>query len=418
MLWITGGATVLSIGGVAASGWVRSPAEVAANTDPPTATVITAPVVYKVLRNSVVVRGTFETAQTTSFTPSSVLSPDGRSSGSPILVVSRVLKKLAQKARAGSVIAEVSYRPVFVLHGQVPAVRDLSQGMSGRDVSQLQSALAEVGFSTAGDEPGVFSGATASAVKRFYAKIGYPVPLATGFAGGQESGRPPAGTPEGNVPAAMDKETADNGRKTVAKVMVPMSEVMYVPTFPSVITSIPTQVGGKIPDPLVTLNSRRLRLTAKLDQEQAHSVRPGQRVHVYSEMTGISLDALVGPVGQIVTPRRSGSTESAGGSRAEEEAITPYRPVQIISKQAWPAKLDGENVRVTVTAASTEGPVLAVPQSALSTAADGLTVVTVQEKNGSQRRVAVEAGMSAEGLVEVRPRKGELAEGQQVVIGK
>ncbi|MDR3202960.1 MAG: peptidoglycan-binding protein [Bifidobacteriaceae bacterium] len=54
--------------------------------------------------------------------------------------------------------------------------------MEGRDVAQLQAALDRLGFYS-GDGAGVFDAATKAAVKRLYARVGYPAPATDGGAG-------------------------------------------------------------------------------------------------------------------------------------------------------------------------------------------------------------------------------------------
>ncbi|MFJ9870289.1 hypothetical protein [Streptomyces sp. NPDC101165] len=58
-----------STGGLGASAWVRSPAEAAADTGPPTPTVLTARVVHQRITSATVFRGTFTASGTVSFTP-------------------------------------------------------------------------------------------------------------------------------------------------------------------------------------------------------------------------------------------------------------------------------------------------------------------------------------------------------------
>jgi multidrug efflux pump subunit AcrA (membrane-fusion protein) len=84
------------------------------------------------------------------------------------------------------------------------------------------------------------------------------------------------------------------------------------------------------------------------------------------------------------------------------------------------AALNGENVLVTVETGQTEGPVLTVPVAAVVTTAAGTSSVTVVGAHGRQRRVAVTAGISENGYVQVNPSSpvtsGALAAGDRVVV--
>jgi hypothetical protein len=61
--------------------------------------------------------------------------------------------------------------------------------------------------------------------------------------------------------------------------------------------------------------------------------------------------------------------------------------------------------------------VLSVPVTGLSVGADGTSRVQVQRPGGRSEYVNVEAGLAAQGLVEVRPVGGDLEPGDLVVVG-
>jgi len=64
--------------------------------------------------------------------------------------------------------------------------------------------------------------------------------------------------------------------------------------------------------------------------------------------------------------------------------------------------------------------VLVVPAAALSAVASGDVRVEVEDpdKPGTTRFVVVETGLSADGVVQVTPRDGELKKGDRVVVGQ
>jgi multidrug efflux pump subunit AcrA (membrane-fusion protein) len=92
-------------------------------------------------------------------------------------------------------------------------------------------------------------------------------------------------------------------------------------------------------------------------------------------------------------------------------------PTVIQPSNPLPAQWGGQDVRLTITAAETSGPVLSVPQAAVSAGADGQSYVFVLEAGRERRRVPVTAGVSADGFVEVSPLSDGLVVGDQVVIG-
>ena len=81
--------------------------------------------------------------------------------------------RVGQKVRPGGLLMSVSGRPVFLLHGRIPAYRDLRPGDTGKDVAQLQRALAERGYRTGSDKAGRYGPGTARAVEEFYSHLGF-----------------------------------------------------------------------------------------------------------------------------------------------------------------------------------------------------------------------------------------------------
>jgi hypothetical protein len=157
--------------GLAVVGWVaarqiRSPAQIAANTASPKPSSITVPVVRRTLATQVIVRGTvrYGAPQNVELGTSAV-----KQGGSDI-----VTQPPRRNARigAGEVAMAVDGRPVFVLAGPIPMHRDLHPGVHGPDVSELEQALAGLGFSP-GAVDGRFDGGTAQAVSRFYLSKGW-----------------------------------------------------------------------------------------------------------------------------------------------------------------------------------------------------------------------------------------------------
>jgi hypothetical protein len=90
------------------------------------------------------------------------------------------LPSAGQTIRQGQTIYQVSGTPVVLLYGNVPAYRALSEGMTGSDVTELNTDLVKLGYATAaalGPRPGwdYFSGETAYALGLLQAHLGLTV---------------------------------------------------------------------------------------------------------------------------------------------------------------------------------------------------------------------------------------------------
>jgi hypothetical protein len=426
------GAVVLSGAGIAASTVVKSPAQAAADAGPPERDVLTAPVERRVLKESVIVRGQVKAAQTVTVSASGG-GPEGAKS-----VVTKLPVKAGEKVSAGRVVAEVSGRPVFVLKGALPVYRDLKPGAKGDDVRQLQVALAEMGFGSGADASGEFSGGTQAALSAYYASIGYdPRPVSETGAAQVKSAtkavtRADRSLQDTKSDDAGDATAVDRAREDLATAkeqlvqaqsqagaMLPTSEVVYLGSFPARVESVPVQVGDVVTSKVLTLSSGALAVRGDLSPSQKNLVRTGQKVKILSETTGEELDGMVASVADGTTTSSGDSEASDGeGGAGDDAAVGVTYTMTVKPDTAMPAELAGQDVRLTVEAASSKREVLAVPYSAVSAAADGTTVVTVLGRTGDRRRVEVRTGLSGDGLVQVRPAGGaELAEGDKVIVG-
>ena len=166
---VAGGMAVVVLGATGA-GWfaasrVKSPAQIAAKTAPPEASLITYPVEKRVLSSDLIVRGTVRYSDPISVTLAPSLLRPG------IQLVSSPPKK-GIKLSEGDVALVVSGRPVFAVVGASPGYRDLGPGTSGVDVQQLETMLAQKGFGP-GPVDGVFDADTSSAVAAWYRNAGF-----------------------------------------------------------------------------------------------------------------------------------------------------------------------------------------------------------------------------------------------------
>ncbi|WP_367824975.1 peptidoglycan-binding protein [Streptomyces sp. LMG1-1-1.1] len=486
------GAVALTGAGFGASLLIKSPAQAAADSRPPAPSVITAPVEYRTLASSVILRGTVVAGQSVEITPGAVA--DG---GSP--TVSKLPLKAGDEVRAGRLLVEISGRPVIALQGAVPLYRDLKPGAQGSDVGRLQDALQRLGHSTSPDVRGRFGEGTKTAVTALYEGLGYePVPVggaegpatvaaaealvtaaeralddaedalktaeagsdsdsrsgADSRSGSDGSGRGAgkaadptagaAGSPAGTVGsttgtdgdgrdravmrkavvrAREDLATAREGlvaARAAAGPMVPSGEVAFLESFPARVQDLPVRLGARVQGTVMTVAAGPLVVHGYVPDHQKGLIGAGQKAEILSELDGATAQASVRSIATTrTTPRPAGDGQDGqdgqpAGGQAEGDGylmiLAPGRPLEA----AW----TGQNVRLTVLAATTGGKVLVVPVTAVSAGADGSTAVTVLEDDGRQRRVRVKPGTTGDGNVEVVPLDGgALGEGDRVVTG-
>lgn len=157
--------------GSTAVGWVagqriKSPADIAAETAPPEPSLITVPVERRVLSSTVITRGTV------GFDEQTEIRVSASSAGDSTPIVTRLPLAPGDPLTEGDVIVEVSGRPVIALAGQLPVFRNLTPGIEGPDVAQLEAALVRLGYDP-GEADGVYSTDTEAAVDAFYRELGY-----------------------------------------------------------------------------------------------------------------------------------------------------------------------------------------------------------------------------------------------------
>ncbi|MCY0938801.1 peptidoglycan-binding protein [Streptomyces sp. H34-S4] len=452
---VAGGAALLAGAGVAASAVIKSPAQVAADAGPPPMDVLVARVEKRVLRDTVILRGTATATQTVQVTPTA------RAEGVAAPVVTKVAATAGSPVEAGRVLLEVSGRPVFVLPGRLPVYRDLKPGATGEDVKQLQQALAGRGHPTGGDKAGTFGAGTKTALTAFYRSIGYDAPpaladggqaveaaeeavtgarraledvRAAGAAAGGSGGSggtkgAGAGSASGAKAASAlavrraEEDLAKARRKLteaqeVAGPMLPAGEVVFLEGFPARVTAVNTRVGSAATGPALTLSAGALVVRGQLQEHQKGLVRAGQRVEIKSEVSGVTATAKVASVADTAAAPPAQPQGGTGDGQQQAPPGAPGYAMVVEPDSPLDPALAGQDVRLTVEAAATSGDALVVPVSAVSAGADGRTSVSVVDSAGKRRQVEVQAGTTGDGYVEVRPTgAGELSEGDNVVTG-
>ncbi|MFJ9791046.1 peptidoglycan-binding protein [Streptomyces globosus] len=460
LAWVVAGAVLLTGAGVALGASIRSPAQVAADAAPPPASVLSDRVERRVLTSSVVVRGTVAAEQVVTLSPGAGAAAAAGGGGKP--VVTRIARQPGAAVRAGEVLVEVSGRPVFALAGALPVYRDLKPGATGKDVGQLQAGLRALGHSTGKDPSGTYGPGTKAAVTALYTALGYaPRPADPGDAERLQAAEDAADTAKRQVATAGTAlakakqagggDTAEAqqqlafaqadlakaaGRLEAARAaagpMVPADELVFLKGFPARVDAVRAAVGEPVPEGLLVLSAGAPVIRSALPAHQRELVKPGMKVEVLSEATGLTAAGTVASVADAPTPS-AGGPGGAGPGAAQPGGGSDSAPggapdaggyaLTVTPDKALDARLAGQGVRLTVTAASSGEPVLVVPLSAVSAGADGRTTVTVlgadPTDTAARRRVEVRAGMSADGMVQVEPVGGAaLADGDRVLVAQ
>ncbi|MFI9186006.1 peptidoglycan-binding protein [Streptomyces goshikiensis] len=440
---VVGGAVLMAAGALLATAVVKSPAQLAAEAGPPAQGVLTAEVERRVLAETVVTRGTVVADQSVTVAPPGVVTKLPLKAGDPVA--------------AGRLLAEVSGRPVFALRGAVPMYRDLVPGATGDDVAQVQAALRELGHGTGRDTKGVFGPGTKAALAELYRAVGYaPLPALKDGPATVKAARdavraarwaledtetPPEPAPDSSSPTApgspgtpaptgkpagagsgagkgvrRERERALEALREAQEglaaaeaadgPMLPAAEAVFLRGFPARVAAVAAQVGATVSGPVLTLSAGELVVEAYLKDDKRQLLRPGMPVVISSELAGSDTRGAVA----VVAAERSPAPQPPGGDLG-------YRMV-VRAGQPLPAGFAGQDVRLTVESAATDGEALVVPVTAVSAGADGRTVVTARAADGTQRRVEVRTGTSGDGFIAVTPaRPADLAPGTKVVIG-
>jgi len=365
-------AVLAAAGGLLLSTTIKSPAQVASETRPPGPTRLTAPVQRRVISVSVLAQGVVAA-------PPEVSQPSagagGGAQGDAQPIVTRIFRHPGSTLQPGAVVLEVAGQPVFVFKGSEPAYRSLMPGESGKDVAQLQAALGSLGYGLGADTSGVYGAGTSAAVAAYYQAIGYTAPPAP-------------------------------GAKKSPGVMVPLSDIMFIPRFPARVVKLGAPVGQVATGSLLTVSMGTPSIHGQLNPGNATLVRPGMRVAVTNPVTQQTIGGTVLAVGS--TPSSTGSI--IGGL---------YVPMRIRPDQPLPESMVGQNVNLAISAAGSDGPVLAVPEAAVFAHADGRIYVAKVTGPNSQVDVPVRVGITGDGLVQVTPTGSvTLRAGDLVVTGQ
>jgi multidrug efflux pump subunit AcrA (membrane-fusion protein) len=198
---------------------------------------------------------------------------------------------------------------------------------------------------------------------------------------------------------------------------VAQGEMVFIPTAPARVQSAVTSLGpigtptpgGGAPtvdaSALVTLAAGDLVVSTAVRAGDEGLVRVGMPVELLDETTNTNYPAKLSTIADTPTADPSGTLSRAA-------TVVPDTPL--------PASLAGVNLRVTITAAASDGEVLVVPLAAVSSTAAGATRVSVLAPGTANPvDVPVTSGISADGFVAVTPTvPAGLKAGDLVVVGR
>ncbi|WP_329375069.1 peptidoglycan-binding protein [Streptomyces sp. NBC_01483] len=463
---IVGVVTLVGAGGWFAGTQMQSPADALAAHQPPKSGPVTVAVARQKLTANVVTQGSVEFGAPKSV---SLSGPVGSASSSKeetsTPLVTRAPKEGAVLTE-GSVLMQVSGRPVFVLRGSVPMYRTLGPGASGDDVEQLQSALRRLGHDPGG-VTGHYGQGTATVVTQWYEGKGFQAQKPTaddqaqlgnleqgvtdaqlallqaqnggdggeGGGGKQKAGgvTPPSSDAVHNLElkSAQDRLNQANNSLSSFKASygtkVPAGEVVFLPDLPVRVGKVKVHLGDNPEGVVATVTSSDVVVQAVVpgtDGALLHKGMPARiettdGKHVTGELAQVGGSGATGDAGKGEADGGQ-ETDSDSGAGADAGSGDPSAPVQLVISVSEPGALKnqaGTTVKVTVDLGSSKGAVLVVPLAAVHTTADGKAGVRVQ-RDGKVVDVPVKVGLSAAGQVEVTPDGSTLAEGDQVVVGQ
>lgn len=375
------GVTILAAG-LLAVGWTAaevfvSPNQRAASVAAPTQEPITAIVEYGRLSETVAIIGTV--------TPAVSVEIELPASSAGVVTVA---PDTGTEISPGTVVLEVSGRPVIAYIGDYPFYRELSDGDEGDDVRQLQANLSAFGHELTVD--GKYGPRTSSALKALYKDMGYAAPTA--------EVAPQDDRSEMDNSAANANARGPSGQK--GNVYFDPSEALLLVSGDLVLEEAPT-LGAKLSDGAVLrLRTGGVVVSASLDMATADALNEGDAVR----MTDNGGATYSGTMDSITA-----DTETDTAQDAQAMALIVLDPDSDV-----PA-LDEQLVALIETN-RVAGDSLLVPTRAVVNRENGAVVYVVQAE-GTRAPVSVRELGTLSGMSAIEVIHGDLAVGDEVEIG-
>ncbi len=311
---------------------------------------------------------------------SSPASGSGSGGGSGTLTW---LPAAGQVIRQGHEIYAVSGSPVVLLYGSVPAYRDLSEGMTGADVTELNTDLVTLGYATSaalGPRSGwdYYSAETAYAVELLQAKLGL----------------------------------TETGTLTLGEAAFLPGPALITGLGTTTVLSGPATSGSVV----LTASSTTPVVTIDLDASQQSEVKDGDSVSI-TLPDGSTTSGTVTQVSRVASASSSsgssGNSQSSSSNGSQSGSAATIAVLVSLTHPKDAGTLNQAPVTVTITTASVPD-ALTVPVDALLAESGGAYAVEVTGPGG-HHLVRVTPGLfdDAAGLVQV---SGNLTPGQHVVV--
>ncbi|WP_371777163.1 peptidoglycan-binding protein [Streptomyces sp. NBC_01438] len=217
---------------------------------------------------------------------------------------------------------------------------------------------------------------------------------------------------------------------------VPAGEAVFFPKLPVRLDKVTVKTGDSVSGQIGTVTGSELVVQTVVPGSDGELLKKGMAVELTTAgggkaqgtVSALGADAAASTAegdGEQSTGEASRGTESESesGDATTTEAPAagdPSAPVPLRISVPDPGPLAGQpgaSVKVTIKIGASDGKVLTVPLAAIRTSADGKARVQVQRDSGVSD-VQVTVGLSAAGLVEVKPAGGALKQGDNVVVGK
>lgn len=305
---------------------------------------------------------------------------------------------------AGTTVLEVNGQPVFAMPGAFPFFRDLTPGMKGPDVAQLQRGLTEAGLSVAVD--GEYGASTDARVRQLYARAGYTPQEATSDRA-ETTESDAAGGSSGDRPAGGDSGAAAPSSSQVTKTTVlPRSALMVFSSLPAVVESAPATGATVTAETSLTVGQGRIVAVASLEPAVAGQMQVGMRATVQGP-DGQPCDCSVTAIAPSA-PAATAQGDAAGNASTDGTAASSAAAVEMTlaadADASLPAEWFGADVLVVITVEAAAESSLIVPSvSVVSSGSDRATVYKKVE-GGDFLAVEVRETASLSGRSAVVPR--------------
>lgn len=384
---------IIAVLALLGAGWAaatvfQSPAQRALNTDAPPRGNITAEVTRGALQDVVNAVGSIDRRdQQTVPTPI----------GSGASVVTKQQLPVGTRIVSMGVVLEANGRPLLATIGNFPFYRDLSPGLKGPDVGQLQSGLKAAGYNVSVDS--VFGASTEAAIRAVYKKAGYDVPVT------------PTIVPDTSPSAATLEQRAS--------LLVPVSAFLVFRTLPATLLTSPLVGSTLQATSTITAESGIAVVSAVVTPAVALRLKNGMTA-AFTSADGKSIPLTISEISTAASPTTSDPANSAvagtgaaadpGGSSTIYFAVTSDTQLPDSMLHSKPV------IAITVNVAAHDS--LLVPTIAVVSGGGGQAYLLKENANGSFVKIPVTETAQLAGRSAVTPTKsGDLHSGDQITVG-